>query len=81
MSGGIDQIARIFSDQEALERVVLHAFAMPSAFRKAFLLCDIQGFTVNETAAILGISSSAVSLRLERARRELNARLAVGYQA
>jgi len=78
---GMDRITRMSSDQEALERIVMHAFAMPSVFRKAFLLCDIQGFSVAETASILGISASAVALRLDRARRELNARLAVGSQA
>ncbi|HWZ84199.1 MAG TPA: sigma factor-like helix-turn-helix DNA-binding protein [Terriglobales bacterium] len=73
----VHQATRITTDREALERIVLHAFEMPLAFRKAFLLCDIQGFTVNETAAILRISPEAVSSRLNRARRELNVRLAV----
>ncbi|MBI3477695.1 MAG: hypothetical protein HY010_18330 [Acidobacteria bacterium] len=74
---GIDQVTRIYSDKDALENIVMHAFEMPSVFRKALLLCDLRGFSVDEAAAILGISSTAVTLRLERARRELNVRLAV----
>ena len=77
----VEHVTRVSSDQEALERIVMHAFALPSVFRKALLLCDIQGFTVDEAAAILGISSSAVTARLDRARRELNVRLAVAAEA
>jgi DNA-directed RNA polymerase specialized sigma24 family protein len=64
------------TDQDALERIVMHAFGLRPVFRRAFLLCDIQGFTVAEAAAILGISPAAVTTRLDRARRELNVRLA-----
>ena len=70
-------IRRMSSDQEALERVVMHAFSLRPVIRRAFLLCDIQGFTVAEAAAILGISPAAVTARLERARREMNVLLAV----
>ena len=66
---------RMSSDQDALERIVMHAFALSSTFRRVFLLCDIQGYTVVEAAATLGISPAAVSARLERARREVNVRL------
>jgi DNA-directed RNA polymerase specialized sigma24 family protein len=71
-----ESITRMASDQEALERIVMHAFDLHPVFRRAFLLCDIQGFTVGEAAAILGISSDAVAKRLDRARRELKVRLA-----
>jgi DNA-directed RNA polymerase specialized sigma24 family protein len=69
-------ITRMASDKDALERIVMHAFRLRSAFRKVFLLCDIQGFTVAEAAAILGISPAAATVRLDRARREMNVRLA-----
>jgi DNA-directed RNA polymerase specialized sigma24 family protein len=65
------------SDQEALERIVMHAFSLRPVIRRAFLLCDIQGFTVAEASAMLGISPAAVTIRLDRARREMNVRLAV----
>ena len=70
-------ITRMSSDQEALERVVMHAFGLRPVIRRAFLLCDIQGLTVAEAAPILGISPAAVTTRLDRARREMNVRLAV----
>jgi DNA-directed RNA polymerase specialized sigma24 family protein len=70
-------VTRMMTDQEALERIVLHAFGLRPMFRRVFLLCDIQGFTVAKAASILGISSAAATARLERARREMNVRLAV----
>jgi DNA-directed RNA polymerase specialized sigma24 family protein len=62
-------------EQDALHAIVLQAFILPAAFRKVFLLCDIQGFTINEAATILEISAAAVSARLDRARRLLAARI------
>jgi DNA-directed RNA polymerase specialized sigma24 family protein len=67
-------VTRITTEQEAFERVVMHAFELLPVFRKVFLLCDIEGFSVAETAEILGISPAAVVLRLDRARREVNLR-------
>lgn len=61
--------------QDAFERIVMHAFELRPAFRRAFLLCDIQGFTITEAAAILRISPTAVAVRLDRARREMDLRL------
>ena len=58
----------------------MHAFGLRPVIRRAFLLCDIQGFTVAEAAAILGVSPAAVTTRLDRARREMNVRLAVQPQ-
>ena len=68
-------VMRMATDQEALEKIVMHAFELLPAFRRVFLLCDIQGFTVEEASAKLGISPDAVTKRLDRARRELNVRL------
>jgi DNA-directed RNA polymerase specialized sigma24 family protein len=67
-------ITRITTD-DAFERVVMHAFNLLPIFRKVFLLCDIQGFSVAEAADILGISPAAVSRRLDRARSEMSLRL------
>ncbi len=74
---GNGPITRMTSDRDALERIVMQAFGLPPVFRKVFLLCDIQGFTAAEAAAILGISPAAVTKRLDRARREINVRLPV----
>ena len=68
-------ITRIATDQDALERIVMHAFTLSSMFRRVFLLCDIQGFTIDEAANTLGISPAAATARLDRARREMNVRL------
>jgi DNA-directed RNA polymerase specialized sigma24 family protein len=61
---------------DAFQRIVMHALSLRPAFRRVFLLCDIQGFTVARAAAILGISPAAVRTRLYRARREMDVRLA-----
>lgn len=68
-------ITRTATDQDAVERSVMHASGLLPVFRRAFLLCDIQGFTVPEVAAILGISPAAVKARLDRARRLLSVRM------
>jgi DNA-directed RNA polymerase specialized sigma24 family protein len=68
-------LASTTRNHDAFQRIVMHAFALPSAFRKVYLLCAIRGFTVAKTAVILGISSEAVILRLHRARREMKMRL------
>jgi DNA-directed RNA polymerase specialized sigma24 family protein len=54
----------------------MHALRLRPALRRVFLLCDIQGFTVDHAAGILSISPAAVRTRLDRARREMNVRLA-----
>jgi DNA-directed RNA polymerase specialized sigma24 family protein len=65
----------VSSDQEALGKVVMHALGLLPVFRAVFLLCDVQGFTVDEASTQFGISPVAVAKRLDRARRELNVRL------
>jgi len=66
--------------QDALQRIERHALGLLPVFRKVFLLCAIRGFTIEETAAILDISPAAVTLRLARARREIDIRLGVRQQ-
>jgi len=73
---GNSPVVRKTGEQDALQEIVMHAFSLRPAFRRVFLLCDIQGFTVARTAAILGISNAAVRTRLYRARLEMNVRLA-----
>jgi DNA-directed RNA polymerase specialized sigma24 family protein len=58
------------------QRVVMHAFGLRSELRKVFLLCEVRGYSIEETAEILGISTQAAALRLQRARREIQVRLA-----
>jgi DNA-directed RNA polymerase specialized sigma24 family protein len=60
---------------DVFQRIVMHAFGLRPIFRKVFLLCDIRGCSIEETADILRISPTAVTARLMRARREMVIRL------
>ncbi len=55
----------------------LHAAiaALPAHYRQVFALRDMQGKSVKETAAALGVSESVVKVRLHRARKQLAAAL------
>jgi RNA polymerase sigma-70 factor (ECF subfamily) len=44
---------------------------LPESFRTALLLRDIEGFSTNEAAQMLGTTPNAVKLRLHRARMAL----------
>ena len=44
---------------------------LPEAFRIVFVLRDIEGCSVEETAQALGIREETVKTRLHRARRQL----------
>ena len=50
---------------------LLRAFGLSKAYRDVFLLKEIQGHTLAEIAAILGISIDTALVRLQRARREI----------
>ena len=55
----------------AFQCTILRALELPKAHREVFLLKDIQGHTLTEIAAILGISIDTARVRLQRARREI----------
>ncbi len=44
---------------------------LPQIFREAVILCDIEGFTYEETAETLGIRIGTVKSRISRGREEL----------
>ena len=54
------------------QRTLLRAFQLPQAYRDVFLLKEIQGHTLEETAAILGISIDTAWIRLKRAQRVIS---------
>jgi len=54
-----------------MQAVVMHALQLRRAYREVFVLCDIQGRTIADTAEILGVSPKTVVARLERARRQM----------
>ncbi len=59
------------SDKPSFQLTLLRAFLLPPACRDVFVLRDIQGYTLPEVAAALGISKSDVTKHLRRARREM----------
>src|SRR6266496_4797122 len=55
----------------AFQCLLLRAFQLPRTYRDVFLLNDIQGHTIAEITAILGISVDTALVRLKRARRAI----------
>jgi len=53
------------------QRTILRGLGLPKGYREVFLLKEIQGHTVEQIAAILGISIDTALGRLQRARREI----------
>jgi RNA polymerase sigma-70 factor (ECF subfamily) len=59
--------------RQLLERAVA---ALPDSFRTVFVLRDVEGLSVDETAEVLGIPPATVKTRLYRARHRLQQALA-----
>ena len=59
--------------RQLLERAVA---ALPDNFRTVFVLRDVEGLSVDETAEVLGIPPATVKTRLYRARHRLQQALA-----
>ena len=64
--------------QKALEIALHH---LPTEQRLVVLLRDVEGLDTHETAEALGISPSAVKMRLHRARASLRSELGTNYSA
>jgi RNA polymerase sigma-70 factor (ECF subfamily) len=63
--------------REQLRALIEHAVAgLPDGFRAVFVLREIEGLSVEETAEALGIPAATVKTRLLRARRKLQDALA-----
>ena len=63
--------------REQLRLLIEHAVGdLPEAFRSVFVLREVEGFSVEETAEALGIPAATVKTRLLRARRKLQDALA-----
>jgi RNA polymerase sigma-70 factor (ECF subfamily) len=63
--------------REQLRLLIEHAVAdLPDSFRSVFVLREIEGLTVEETAATLEIPAATVKTRLHRARARLQQALA-----
>ncbi len=61
------------TELDELEHIARRAQRIRPALRRVFLLCDVAGRTLADAAAVLGISPAAAKLRLDWARREMQA--------
>ena len=55
----------------SFQLTMLRAFLLPPACRDVFVLKEIQGYTLPEVAAVLGLSKEDVTRHLRRAQREM----------
>ena len=62
---------RDMQEPGAFQCALLRAFQLPQTYREVFLLKDIQGHSLAEIAALLGISTATAQARLDYARREV----------
>lgn len=60
-----------FEQPGAFQCAILRALALPKAHREVFFLKEIQGHTLWEIAAILGITIDTARARWKRARRAI----------
>ena len=59
-------------DSEYLEKVIL---SLPDGYRTVFLLTEVEGYTHDETAKMLGISTGTSKSQLHHAKKMLKNRL------
>lgn len=67
------------SSSEAAAEMQQAIASLSPALRAVFLLRDVEGLSTQETAQALGLSESAVKVRLHRARLHLRERLAAYF--
>jgi RNA polymerase sigma-70 factor, ECF subfamily len=61
-----DQVAETREANSAIDEAIQ---ALPAKFREAFLLCEVEGLSYEDAAAVLGCPVKTVSTRLFRARQ------------
>ena len=76
MSSPSDTAHKTAADAEAFERVRRAVATLPARYREPVVLRYLQGLGTEEIGRILGISTNAVNVRLNRARGRLRDRLA-----
>ena len=65
------------AEREDGERLAQEALAgLPPLYREVFLLREVEGLSVRDTAEAIGVPEGTVKVRLHRARQELVRRLA-----
>ena len=60
------------SGRETFQAIVMQALQLRRIYREVFILSDIKGYSMEETAAMLGISADSVVRRLARARTQMD---------
>ena len=68
-----DEVAQTREAQQRIEEAIQK---LPTKFRDAFLLCEMQGLSYEDAASILGCPVKTVSTRLFRARQRFRAMVA-----
>jgi RNA polymerase sigma-70 factor, ECF subfamily len=69
------EVERRFLEKELGQVIKQFTDELPEKYRVVFALCDVQGFSYEETAQVLGLTIAAVKSRLHRARLYLRERL------
>jgi len=64
-----------FATQSLLESLEIAVDHLPENLRTTYMLRDVQGFSTLQSALIMGVSQSAVRVRLHRARQTLRRQL------
>ena len=70
-----DDVEHVVVARELAARLDGAIAGLPEALRSAFVLRDVEGLSTAEVAEVLDISSSAVKMRLARARQALRVEL------
>jgi RNA polymerase sigma-70 factor (ECF subfamily) len=72
---------QIFGRSELADILRRSLESLPQSYGSVFLLRDIEGFSITETAEVLGLTAAAVKTRLLRARLQLRERLSQHFAA
>src|SRR6185369_762559 len=68
---GLNTVAK-----DVLRRIGVHLDKMDAVYSSAFVLHDVFGYDVRESAQIMGVTAAAAQSRLVRGRRQLHERIA-----
>jgi len=71
---------KAMENSELRERLKEAVLSIPEHYRQVLLLRDMEGFSTEETAEILGLSKDVVKMRLLRARAKVREALAGFFQ-
>lgn len=75
LNASVDDPERTMAQRQLIQLVEQATDALPHAFRTVFVARVIEGLSVDETAALLGLQPATVKTRLHRARKLVKDRL------